>query len=118
LSFQLSVFRLQFRYQPALKIETRKLALLFLTGRLLLSNRGATRTFARTRIGVRALAANGQPTTMAQSAICADVHQTLDVHLNALAKIAFYLSLTFQDRANPAQLIFVQIPDMSVEIYL
>src|SRR5205085_8006216 len=86
LSFQLSVFRLQFRYQPALKIETRKLALLFLTGRLLLSNRGATRTFARTRIGVRALAANGQPTTMAQSAICADVHQTLDVHLNALAK--------------------------------
>ena len=85
------------RERVALKIETRKLALLFLTGRLLLSNRGATRTFARARIGVCALAANWQPTTMAQSAICADVHQTLDVHLNALAQIAFNLALSFDD---------------------
>src|SRR3989442_1176103 len=55
------------------------------------------RTLARARIGVRALATNWQPTTMAQPPICADIHQALNVHLNALAKIAFNLALSFDD---------------------
>ena len=53
---------------------------------------------------------------MSQAAIATDIHQTLDIHLDALAKVAFDLSLRFQDRANPAQLVFTEISYARIEI--
>src|ERR1044072_7767971 len=63
---------------------------------------------------MRALAAHRQSTPMSQAAIRTDVHQTLDVHLNALAQIALDLALRFKDRANATQLVFAQVHDMRV----
>src|SRR5262245_4844403 len=69
---------------------------------------------------MRALAAHRQATAMTQSAIGADVHQTLDVHLNALAQIALNLALRFQHGANPTQIVFAQIfyPSIDVNVCL
>jgi hypothetical protein len=53
---------------------------------------------------------------MSQSAIATDIHQALDVHLDTLSQITFDLALSFEDRTNPAELIFTQISDASVEI--
>src|SRR6185436_4760729 len=91
---------------------------LLLTRCFLLGDGCASRTFARARICVRALAAHRQPPAMPQSAIRADVHQPLDVHLNAFAQIALDLSLRFEDRTNATQLVFAQIADARVETYL
>ena len=55
---------------------------------------------------------------MPQAAIGANVHQALDVHLDALAQIAFDLALRFKNSANAAQIIFAQIFDPSIQIYL
>src|ERR1043165_9830969 len=78
---------------------------LFLARCLLLRDSGAARAFARARISVGALAAHWKSTTVTKSAIRTDVHQTLDVHLNALAQIAFDLTLRLKDRANTTQFV-------------
>src|SRR6185436_12005480 len=91
---------------------------LLLTRCFLLGDGCTSRTFTRARIGVRALASHRQSAPVTQAAVRADVHQTLDVHLNALAQIAFDLALRFQDRANTTQLVFAQIPDMRVHVDL
>src|SRR6185369_9801169 len=83
---------------------------------LLLRNGCTTWTLACASVGVCSLATHRQSTTMTQAAIASDIHQTLDVHLNALAKVAFDLSLRFQNGTNPAQLIFRKISDARVEI--
>src|SRR5262245_36044725 len=67
---------------------------LFLTRCFLLGHRRAAWAFARARVRMCALTANRKSTTMPQSTIGADVHQALDVHLNALAKVAFNLTLS------------------------
>src|SRR5436190_5246041 len=56
---------------------------------LLLAGDRLGRTLARARVGVGALAAHRQAATMAQAAIAAEVHQTLDVDADFTAKIAF-----------------------------
>src|SRR5688572_12422313 len=88
---------------------------LLLTRCLLLGDGCASRAFARARVRVRALSAYGQAATMPQTAICADVHQTLDVHLNTLAEVAFDFALGFQDRANATELFFAQVTHARVE---
>jgi hypothetical protein len=62
------------------------------------------------------LAAHRKCTTVSQATIATDIHQTLDVHLDTLPKVTLDLTLRFQDAANPAQLIFTQIPYASIEI--
>src|ERR1700685_2481681 len=52
-------------------------------------------TFARARIGVRALPPNRQTTPVPQSAIGAHLHQALDVHRDFLAQVAFDRTLAF-----------------------
>src|SRR5690606_27556188 len=47
---------------------------------LLLSGDGTSLPLVSTRIRARALPANGETATMTNSAIAADVHETLDVH--------------------------------------
>src|SRR5690242_10598548 len=87
---------------------------LFLTRCLLLRDGGTTWTFARARVRVRALTTHGKSATMPEPPISANIHQTLDVHLNALAQIAFDFALRLKDRANTTQLFFAQIADTRV----
>src|SRR5689334_15216724 len=82
---------------------------LFLTGCFLLRDGRAARAFARARICVRALATHWESATVTKPAIRTNVHQTLDVHLNALAQIAFDLTLRLKDRTNTTQLFLAQI---------
>jgi hypothetical protein len=89
---------------------------LLLPWRFLLRDGCASWTFARASICVSSLTAHGQRATMSQTAIATDVHQSLDVHLDAFAKVAFDFTLRFQNRANPTQLVFTQISHASIEI--
>src|ERR1041384_797929 len=84
-------------------------ASLLLARCFLLGDGRTARAFACARIGVRALSAYGQTTTMAQAAITADVHQTFDVHLHAFAQVALNVSLPLADRTNAPKLILIQI---------
>src|SRR5207244_649777 len=56
---------------------------------LLLAGDRLGRTLARGRFGAGARAAHRRAATMAQAAIAAEVHQTLDVDADFTAKIAF-----------------------------
>jgi hypothetical protein len=99
------------------KIGNRQLAMvLLLAGRLLLGDGGATGSFTSAGVRVRSLATNRERTAMSQAAIASDIHQTLDVHLNALAQIAFDLTLHFQNATNATQLVFTQISHARVDI--
>src|SRR6266851_7736243 len=82
---------------------------LFLARRFLLRDRRAARAFACARVGVGSLSAHRQPATMTQSAIGADVHQTLDVHLHALAQVAFNFALLLDYRTNATQVFLAEI---------
>src|SRR3982751_6742716 len=55
---------------------------LFLARGLLLGNRRLAWTLSSTRVGVRSLTTHRQCTTVSQTAIAADVHQALDIHLD------------------------------------
>jgi hypothetical protein len=50
---------------------------------------------------MRSLTTNRQGTAVTKSTIATDIHQTLDVHLNALAEVALNLSLSLKDTAYP-----------------
>src|ERR1044072_7431585 len=114
-TFFFSFLRKTFFFPPALAITFQSNQKLLLARCLLLRNGGTTWAFARASVRVGSLATHRQSTTMSQTAIATDIHQTLDVHLDALAQVAFDLALCFQDGTNPAQLIFSKIPDASVE---
>lgn len=49
------------------------------------------RTLTGACVGVRALAANRQRTTMTQTAVAAQVHQALDIHRNFTTQVTFDL---------------------------
>src|SRR5436190_2068509 len=93
---------------------------LFLTRRLPLGNGRASWTFASSRVGVRTLLANRQAAAMPQTPIRSDVHQTLDVHLDTLAQIAFDLALRFDDRTNAPEIVLGQVahPRVSIDVGL
>src|ERR1700738_3716773 len=55
---------------------------------------------------------------MPPTAIGANVHQTLDVHLHALSQIAFDLALRVNNRANAAEIVLAQILNPRVDAYL
>src|SRR5437870_1946777 len=55
---------------------------------------------------------------MPQTAISADVHQSLDVHLHTLAQIAFDFSLPFKDCADAAEIVFSEISHVSINIHV
>jgi hypothetical protein len=82
--------------------------LLFLARHFLLSDGHAARAFSGARIGMRALASDGKTATVAQAAIAADVHQSLDVHLDLLAQIAFDHPLLVNDCADAINFVFGQ----------
>jgi hypothetical protein len=61
------------------------------------------------------LTTDRQRTAMPESAVAPDIHQTFDVHLDALPQVAFDFAFCFKDRPDAAQLIFVQVPDASIK---
>src|SRR5215211_1588820 len=89
---------------------------LLLSWRLLLGDGCTSWTFASASVCVSSLAAHRQRATMSQTTIATDIHQPLDIHLDALAKIAFDLTLRFQNGAYTAQLVLTQISDASIDI--
>src|SRR6185369_2667459 len=88
---------------------------LLLTRDLFLSDCHAARTFARTRVGVRALSPNGKSSAMTQSTVAADVHQAFDVHLNLLAQISFDAALLIDDCANAVYFLFRQLANAFID---
>src|SRR5262249_22968260 len=69
-------------------------------GRDLLAGDRLRGTFARARVGVRALTANRQTFAMTQAAIAAEVHEALDVHRHFAAQVAFDHVLAVDDLAD------------------
>src|SRR5262249_36266671 len=58
-------------------------------GRLLLAGDRPRFALARARVGVGALASDGQAATMPQTAVAAEVHQALDIHGDVSPQVAF-----------------------------
>src|SRR5688500_2007784 len=73
---------------------------------LLLARDRPTRALLGARVGVRALATDGQTAAVTQSAVAADVHQPLDVHVHFLPQRALDLEVLLDDLA---QLVHVRI---------
>src|SRR5690242_1290644 len=59
-------------------------------GLLLVRDRALARTLAGTRVGVGALSADRQITAVTRATVRADLDETLDVHGDVFAKIAFH----------------------------
>src|SRR4051812_42631888 len=82
--------------------------------RLLLRNRTLARPLAGAGVGAGALAVHRQPAAMTHAAIASDFHQSLDVHRDLLAEIAFHAPLLFDHAADLAHVVFGQILDAKV----
>src|SRR5437868_7631114 len=76
---------------------------------LLLGDGSLARSLAGTCVGVRALSTDRQIAAMAISAIGTDFDETLDVHRNVLAQIAFHHAFRFNDLADAVDLVFIEI---------
>src|SRR5690242_3323030 len=81
-------------------------------GLLLGCDGAAPRTFAGTRVGVRALAANRQIAPMTNPAIGLNFNQAADVHLNLLAEIAFDAAFLLDGLADVIDFIFRQVANL------
>ena len=68
-----------------------------------------TRALARARVRVRALSVDRKATTMTEAAVATEVHQTLDVHLDFAAEIAFDAVLGLEQLADALDLVFRQL---------
>jgi hypothetical protein len=90
--------------------------MLLLTWRLLLGDRCASWTFPGARVGMRALTANRQRSAVPQSPVATNIHQSLDVHLDALPQVALNLTLRFENRPDAAQFVLIQILDASIKV--
>ena len=53
---------------------------------------------------------------MTKTAIAANVHQTLDVHLDALSEIALDVAFGIEDRTDLVQFVFTQILDLGINV--
>src|SRR4030095_3618664 len=83
--------------------------------RLLLTGDGLlARALPGPGVGVGALTPHRQIAAVTLSAIAADVHQTLDVHGDVLAEIAFDFHVVRDDLANPHDLFLGQVLDPGV----
>src|ERR1700678_1474859 len=76
------------------------------------------RTFARARIGVRALAANRQIAAVTNPAVRLNFNQAPDIHLLLFAQVAFDAPFRFDRRANRGQLFFGQVLDLLGGVHL
>src|SRR4051812_1318492 len=81
---------------------------------LLLAGDRLGRTLARTRIGVGALTAHRQAAAMAQAAIAAEVHQTLDVDADFTTKIALDQIVAVDDFADLQNFLIAELADAAL----
>ncbi len=56
------------------------------------------------------------PTAMTKPAIAADVHQPLDVHLDAFAKVALDLTLGIKQSSDLVKVVLADVLDLRVDI--
>src|SRR3569833_849746 len=84
-------------------------------GLLLLAGDGLRGALTGARVGVGALSAHGLTTTMAQAAIAAEVHQTLDVHAGITTIFSLYEIVAVDYFANLQNFLVVQLRDAAVE---
>src|SRR5712675_2139886 len=88
-----------------------KLALLAY-GLLLCCDCTATRALARSRVGVRALAAHRKIPAVANAAIRLNFNQPADVHLDLFAEIAFYPAFLLDGLANVIDFLFGEVANL------
>jgi len=62
------------------------------------------------------LTANWKAASMTETSIAANVHQTFDIHLDALSEVALDLALRVDDGSDLIQFVFAKITDLCVEI--
>src|SRR3954471_22247153 len=74
----------------------------------------ALRALARARVGLGVLTADRQAATMAQGAVAADLHQTLDVLRALAAQIALDREVAIDRVAQLADLVVGQVADVGV----
>src|SRR5213594_4031178 len=72
---------------------------------------GRALPFSGSGVGPGPLPSDRQALAMSQPAICARVHQTLDAHCDFLAKVSFYLVITFDDFSQFDDFLFAQVLD-------
>src|SRR5262245_26166180 len=80
----------------------------------LLARDGLALALAGARVRVSPLSADGQPFSVSQPAIAADVHQHLDVLLDLAPQIAFHLVAALDDVAQSHDLGLVQVEGLRV----
>src|SRR5437773_1697911 len=90
--------------------------MLFLPGRLLLGDGGASWSLTSASVCMGSLSADRQGPAMAQSPVASDIHQALDVHLDSLAQVAFYLTLRLENRPDATEFVLVEIADASAMV--
>src|SRR5580698_6701308 len=81
---------------------------------LLLAGDRLGRPLARAGVGMGALTAHRQPAAMAQAAIAAEVHQTLDVHADFATKIALDQIVAVDHFADLQHFLVAQLADATV----
>src|SRR5690348_8904555 len=82
---------------------------------LLLAGDRLGRTLARARVGVGALAAHRQAATMAQAAIAAEVHQTLDVDADLAAQVALDEIVAVDHFADLQHFLVAELADAAIQ---
>ena len=66
---------------------------------------------------MRSLAADRQASAVTQPPVAADIHQTLDVHLDPLAEVALDITLLIQQRTYLVQVLLADIADLRMNIH-
>src|ERR1700735_147649 len=77
-----------------------------------------TRSLAGARVGVRALAADGQGAPVGAATIGLNVNQPLDVHRDVFAQITFDLAFVLNHLADAVYLVFAQILNFLERVYI
>ena len=83
-----------------------------------LADHPLARALAGTGVGVGALAADGEPTTVTQTAVAAEVHEALDVHLNLAPEIALDAVLALDDVTESLDLRVGELLDLGLGVDL
>src|SRR5271156_5526126 len=105
--------------KPPAKAKTVAAVLALLAGYLFLGCYcAATRAFAGTRVGVRALTAHRKIAAMANAAIGLDFDQAANVHLDLFAEIAFDAAFFFNFLAEAVGFVFRQVADLLFKIHV
>jgi hypothetical protein len=83
---------------------------------LLASADGSFRPTPRAGVGARALTAHRQATSMPQTAIRSDIHQSLDVHRHFTPEIALDAEFLVDDLAQAIDFIVSQVADARIRV--